>query len=150
MSFYEFQTAGYLSAIGYLPINIALDRLFCLSDNRIMTNYISLKEAAKYCPYSQDYLKLRARQGKLKAIKMGRNWFTTITWLEEYKGNKETPGRRKKGSEAVALLPSKPPVKEWLVLFLVLFLIIVGVFLFLNLSLPLLEKIIPAKVYWIP
>jgi hypothetical protein len=47
-------------------------------------DYISLKEASHYCSYSQDYLKLRARQGKLKAIKMGRNWFTTREWLEEY------------------------------------------------------------------
>ena len=46
--------------------------------------YISLKEATKYCSYSQDYLKLRARQGKLKSIKLGRNWFTTKEWIEEY------------------------------------------------------------------
>lgn len=46
--------------------------------------YISLKEATKYCPYSPDYLKLRARQGKLKAIKIARNWVTTKEWLEEY------------------------------------------------------------------
>ena len=37
-------------------------------------NYISLEEAMKYCEYSQEYLSLRARQGKLKAIKIGRNW----------------------------------------------------------------------------
>ena len=46
--------------------------------------YISLKEAAKYCSYSQDYLKLRARQGKLKAVKIGRNWVTTKDWLQDY------------------------------------------------------------------
>ena len=46
--------------------------------------YISLKEATKYCRYSQDYLKLRARQGKLKAVKIGRNWATTREWIEEY------------------------------------------------------------------
>ncbi len=46
-------------------------------------NYISLKEASKYCSYSPDYLKLRARQGKLKALKLGRNWFTTKEWVEE-------------------------------------------------------------------
>ena len=47
-------------------------------------DYISLKEATKYCNYSQDYLKLRARQGKLKAVKIGRNWVTTREWVEEY------------------------------------------------------------------
>lgn len=46
--------------------------------------YISLAEAATYCNYSQDYLSLRARQGKLKSKKFGRNWVTTRQWLEEY------------------------------------------------------------------
>lgn len=48
------------------------------------SEYISLREAAKYCEYSQEYLSLRARQGKLKAIKFGRNWVTKREWLEEY------------------------------------------------------------------
>ena len=47
-------------------------------------NYISLMEASRLCEYSQEYLSLRARQGKLKAVKMGRNWFTTKEWLDEY------------------------------------------------------------------
>lgn len=46
--------------------------------------YISLREAAKLCSYSQDYLSLRARQGKLKALKLGRNWVTTQEWLRQY------------------------------------------------------------------
>ena len=46
--------------------------------------YISLQEATQFCKYSQEYLSLRARQGKLKAVKMGRNWVTTKDWLEEY------------------------------------------------------------------
>src|SRR3989344_179792 len=46
--------------------------------------YISLADASKSCSYSQDYLSLRARQGKLKAIKDGRNWVTSKAWLEEY------------------------------------------------------------------
>ena len=47
-------------------------------------NYISLQEATRYSPYSQEYLSLRARSGKLKALKIGRNWVTTREWLEEY------------------------------------------------------------------
>jgi len=47
---------------------------------------ISLQEAAKLCSYSQEYLSLRARQGKLKAVKLGRNWVTTQEWLREYTG----------------------------------------------------------------
>lgn len=47
-------------------------------------NYISLKEAAELCSYSQEYLSLRARRGKLKAVKFGRNWMTKKEWLDEY------------------------------------------------------------------
>ena len=46
--------------------------------------YIPLQEAAKYCHYSQEYLSLRARQGKLRSLKFGRNWVTKKEWLEEY------------------------------------------------------------------
>ena len=45
---------------------------------------ISLSEAEKYCSYSADYLKLRARQGKLKAEKIGRIWVTTKEWVKDY------------------------------------------------------------------
>lgn len=46
--------------------------------------FISLQEASKGCDYSQEYLSLRARQGKLKSVKFGRNWITTKEWMEEY------------------------------------------------------------------
>jgi hypothetical protein len=48
------------------------------------SQYISLKQASDFSDYSQDYLSLRARQGKLKAVKLGRNWVTTRQWLDEY------------------------------------------------------------------
>ncbi|MDO8524414.1 MAG: hypothetical protein Q7R99_02185 [bacterium] len=48
-------------------------------------NYISLSDAAKYSEiYSQEYLSLRARQGKFKATKLGRNWVTTKQWVDDY------------------------------------------------------------------
>jgi len=47
-------------------------------------NYISLQEATEYCSYTQEYLSLRARQGKLKAVKIGRNWITKKEWVKEY------------------------------------------------------------------
>jgi len=47
-------------------------------------NYISLQKATKFCEYTQEYLSLRARQGKLKSVKFGRNWVTKREWLEEY------------------------------------------------------------------
>ena len=56
--------------------------------------YISLSEAAKYTPYSAEYLSLRARQGKLRAIKIGKIWVTKREWVEEYvrkyQGKEET------------------------------------------------------------
>lgn len=53
-------------------------------NQRKHNQYISLEEATKFCGYSQEYLSLRARQGKLKAEKFGRNWVTTKKWLKEY------------------------------------------------------------------
>ena len=46
--------------------------------------YISLKEAAKAYGCTSRHLNLMARQGKLKATKIGRNWVTTFKWLKEY------------------------------------------------------------------
>ncbi|MFH1129373.1 MAG: hypothetical protein V1686_01395, partial [Patescibacteria group bacterium] len=46
--------------------------------------YISLSEAAKVYGCTQKHLNFMARLGKLKAKKIGRNWFTTIEWLQEY------------------------------------------------------------------
>ena len=48
------------------------------------TRYLSMAEAAKICPYEQGYLSLLARRGELKAEKNGRNWYTTVEWLNEY------------------------------------------------------------------
>ncbi len=45
---------------------------------------ISLKEATKYCNYSQEYLSLLARKGKLSAIKINKEWVTTQEAIEEY------------------------------------------------------------------
>jgi hypothetical protein len=47
-------------------------------------NYISLKEAVLLCEYSQEYLNLIVRKGKLRAVKIGRNWVTKKEWLESY------------------------------------------------------------------
>ncbi len=50
---------------------------------------ISMSEAAKLSPYEQEYLSLLARRGELKAEKVGRNWFTTVDWLNEYIATKK-------------------------------------------------------------
>ena len=45
---------------------------------------IPLKEIADYIPYSQEYLSLRARQGKLDAVKIENVWYSSKRALKEY------------------------------------------------------------------
>ena len=49
--------------------------------------WIPLREAAKGTPYSQDYLSLLARKGRLEAIKRGRNWVTTRRAVAAYRAS---------------------------------------------------------------
>lgn len=46
--------------------------------------YITLGQAAQDTPYSQEYLSLLVRKGKLDGRKFGRNWYTTKIALQEY------------------------------------------------------------------
>ncbi|MFH0973558.1 MAG: Fic family protein [Candidatus Micrarchaeota archaeon] len=48
------------------------------------TDLISLAEAAKLTPYSQEYLSLLARKGRLHALKRRKNWVTTRKEVEDY------------------------------------------------------------------
>lgn len=58
---------------------------------------LSLSEASKLTPYSQEYLSLLARRGVIGAIKVGRNWQVTPAALEEYLSNlPKTKGKRSK------------------------------------------------------
>lgn len=45
---------------------------------------IPLKELAGSTSYSQEYLSLRARQGKLDAVKVGRVWHSTKAAIDDY------------------------------------------------------------------
>lgn len=47
--------------------------------------WISLRDAAQNTPYSQEYLSLLARTGRLEATKRGRIWFTTRRALNRYR-----------------------------------------------------------------
>lgn len=47
-------------------------------------DWLPLREAAEGTPYSQEYLSLLARTGRLEAIKRGRNWYTTRRAVENY------------------------------------------------------------------
>ncbi len=48
------------------------------------SEFISLAEASKASPYSQEYLSLLARKGRIEAIKLGRNWHVKKEAIEEY------------------------------------------------------------------
>ena len=85
-------------------------------------DYISLQKATEICNYSQEYLSLRARQGKFKAIKFGRNWVTKKEWLEEYlyeiKDHKKNhkkyslAGRKKQKELRISAPPKNLPIEK--------------------------------------
>jgi len=87
-----------------------------MANDKHQNNYISLQDATKFCNYSQEYLSLRARQGKLKAVKMGRNWVTTEEWLKEYLGKVEEYNNRvnnKNLKKSATVPPPNLPVGEF-------------------------------------
>jgi Fic family protein len=51
--------------------------------------YITLAELAKHSKFSEKYLNLLARNGKLEAHKEGRNWLTTKEALKRYLDGRE-------------------------------------------------------------
>ena len=65
-----------------------------MPNNRKEEKYISLLEAARIYGCTQKHMALMAREKKLRAIKLGRNWLTTIDWLKEY--NKAVEENNKK------------------------------------------------------
>jgi hypothetical protein len=46
--------------------------------------WLPLREVAPDTPYSQEYLSLLARKGRLEAIKRGRIWYTTRRAVQAY------------------------------------------------------------------
>jgi len=45
---------------------------------------ISMSQASTLTPYSTEYLSLLARKGKLRAVKISRDWLTTEQAITEY------------------------------------------------------------------
>ena len=75
-----------------------------------MSEYITLQHATKFCPYTQEYLSLRARQGKLKALKLDRNWVCTKEWLQEYVRKSEDYKKQKENREIFVEPPRNLPI----------------------------------------
>jgi len=61
--------------------------------------YIPLCEASRQSGYTPEYLNSLARKGKLKAEKIGRNWYTTLDWLDDFV--KSSPAAKKERIEAI-------------------------------------------------
>lgn len=55
--------------------------------------WIPLRQAAEDTPYSQEYLSLLARKGRLEAIKRGRVWYTTRRAVAMYRKSVSEQGR---------------------------------------------------------
>ncbi len=62
---------------------------------------ISLKAAAALSGLSQSHLQLLSRTGRLRAMRLGRDWFTTPGAVAEYLANPELrskdPYKNKRG-----------------------------------------------------
>jgi hypothetical protein len=54
------------------------------NNNKNQEKYISLFEAARLYNCTQKHLALMSRKKRLKSVKLGRNWVTTLEWLKEY------------------------------------------------------------------
>ena len=61
---------------------------------------ISLAEAARRYGFSQEYLSLLARKGRLKAVKIARNWLTTPANVEAYIRSRKRRGKYRDDIEA--------------------------------------------------
>ena len=46
--------------------------------------HLLLRDLYKETPYSQEYLSLLARRGKIEAVKFGRNWYASKSVLKKY------------------------------------------------------------------
>lgn len=62
-------------------LNIYLD---VLTPSMEKEKWISLAKASRYCHFSQPYLGKLAKEGKLEAIKLKRNWLTTKEAVDRY------------------------------------------------------------------
>ena len=77
-----------------LLMSQALERTLNIYISSLPDNDYDFQEIANIVsepdsPYSQEYISLLARQGKIDAHKEGRNWFTTKKAIEEYMGNRK-------------------------------------------------------------
>ncbi|MEW5758840.1 MAG: Fic family protein [Candidatus Omnitrophota bacterium] len=68
-------------------INLYLKTLVGAKDSK--GKFMLLSVIAKTTPYSEKYLNLLCRQGKIEAYKEGRNWLTSFEAVKTYQDNRE-------------------------------------------------------------
>ncbi len=68
----------------------------CRQENYTSSSFILLSRAAKDKKYAQEYLSLLARRGDLGSIRIGKRWYTTNEWMEQFL---QTVEEKKKASE---------------------------------------------------
>ncbi len=97
--------AKYLKALSEADMGdaSAFVNFIARSVERSLDNYLhvieepevlSLAEASRHTPYSQEYLSLLARRGAIGAFKRGRNWYITREDLNRYAKSIETKRRK--------------------------------------------------------
>jgi len=99
----------FMDFIGYC-INRSLD--IYLSAFKKGLEYIPLSNAAKGTPYTQEYLSLLARKGRLDAVKISRNWMTTKKAVNEYIKNSKKSGNKKENKGKEILLKPVLPITQ--------------------------------------
>lgn len=72
------------------------DELIQTSGDDAAKKLVSLAEAAEISGLSQGHLRLLAKQEKIWAVKIGRNWVTTREAIQEYLATNPRPGPKPK------------------------------------------------------
>jgi hypothetical protein len=76
----------------------------------LQKNFILLSKVAKEKKYAQEYMGLLARRGDIGSIRIGKRWYTTWQWFEEFLENSQ-----KKKMESVCEIATEPaqnPAKQ--------------------------------------
>lgn len=66
-----------------------LDAVLPESKKGYRDKWVLLSRIAVETPYSQEYLSLLARRGKIEAVKKGRNWYSNLEAINEYLRQRE-------------------------------------------------------------
>ena len=64
-----------------------------------LRDLITLKQAAEISGLSYSHLRLLARQEKIRAIRLGHEWFTTAKDVDEYLAQGPRPGPKRRKSD---------------------------------------------------